>query len=139
MEENENKNSDFVKYLKIGAVIAAVFVVFTEFKKCNHEKDRNSEIRQEQAVTPEENLSRERAFYATKDCVGESLPKADSLVFPAYNDPGVSVTSDKNIYTVTAPVEEINKSASPVQHRYKAEVEKIEEREWKCLSITIEN
>ena len=37
----ESKDNTFVKYMKIGALIAAVFVIFMEFKRCNEEKKEN--------------------------------------------------------------------------------------------------
>ena len=138
----EKKNNTVVKYLKIGAVIAAVFVAFTEFKRCSEEmKGSESEtgIKQEEVISPEEALSREKAFYASKDYVKRALAQADTLIFSEYAAKQVSVTSDKNIYFVNAQVEEKTQAGLSVIHEYKVQMRKTDERNWRCISLDIDD
>lgn len=140
MFKNKHKNHPSVRYLKIAAVVAAVFVLFMEFKRCSDDRKKNDpEMIREEVVTPEEALSRERAYYASKDFVKKAFLTTDSLEFPVYGKEQVSVTSDKNNYTVNTWVIETSGSGLSVKHEYKAEMEKIEERRWNCRSLTIDN
>ena len=140
MKKEEIKNKPIVKYLKIGAIVAAVFVAFTEFKRCNEDrKETKTQTKQEEIVVPEGALSRERAFYASKDYVRKALAQADTLIFFEYSPEQVSVSSDKNIYLVNARVEEKTQAGLSVKHEYKAEMRKIEERNWRCISLKMDD
>ncbi len=126
----------WILIIKIAAVVAVVFVLFLEFRKCDGKQ--KDDVIQQEAVAPAEALSRERAYYASKDFVRKALSQADSIVFPDYDKSAVFVTSQKNIYTVNTQIDEITASGLSTKHEYIAQMEKIEERNWSCRSLLLD-
>lgn len=134
------QNTTFTNYMKIGAVIAAVFVIFMEVRSCTKEKNSETDSKQTETIAPKEEIIRERAFYASKTYVREALSDADSIAFPPYvNDKQVSVAYDNNLYIVEAWADEIDASGINVRHKYKAEMKRIDERDWSCRSLILDD
>ena len=126
--------------MKIGAAIIIVLIIVVEVRSyLNSGNEGTSDKKGMETITPEETLSRERAFYASKEYVQQILIEADSIVFPVYGEQ-VLIASDNNhkIYTIETWVDEINAAGIGIRHEFKAEMAKKEEHEWHCRSLILD-
>ncbi|MCD7972760.1 MAG: hypothetical protein LUG18_08855 [Candidatus Azobacteroides sp.] len=132
----------FTKYMKIGAIIVALIVIILEVRSCRQQPGtitpETEEQQKREILTPEETFARERAFYASKKYVQEVLQEADSLTFPSYGEEVKVIHSNNKIYLVKTWVDEMDSTGVNIRHTYEAEVERIEERNWKYHSLIMD-